>query len=580
MLFFDPSILTAAAQAVYNAAAQAKTNKAQCGLLVNRVEFVMAQIAASSRIFSQLKYTAPLTQLKSLLDECKEYIEKFQQKNWLQRMLFGSSHQEKFEELNNRLKDSLQDLQLGCDVAILDNLQEFHHCAEQDRLFMMANQQEIFKEIQQQFKGQAALIASIGNRVNVVLQPQEAEHAKDTAIKRVMARHAVVAKDLFFEQQMQIRTDGEFWRGKDLARPVCLQKVAIIPEVKEKFIQQVAIHGRLFHRNILQFYSACFDAGTECLVLEPIKYFLSERFHGLSIQQQTSIANDVLQGLDYLHRRQVKHGNLSVMNIALTEDNVAKLTGFDYAHASTATVAALGLPALISQWRAWAAPERRQDITQVPTPEADVYSFGLLLYALATGNMPREDQVMNAETLKVVDSSFVPWIIVCCDPDPKKRPTTQDLIARVTRFQGFTRIAPAIVALPNSKLTYQKANDAYNIKDYRNAVTLYQQAIREGSARAKSNLALLYWRGVGVLKNTQEAFRLWQEAASAGDPKGMYNVAACYETGAHTGARGADLQQAIYWYTCAADFEFMDSRKKLVALLHKVTNGEPSAPPM
>jgi eukaryotic-like serine/threonine-protein kinase len=60
---------------------------------------------------------------------------------------------------------------------------------------------------------------------------------------------------------------------------------------------------------------------------------------------------------------------------------------------------------------------------------ADVYSYGATLYHLFTGRMPRHGQRLDQElAASPTDRDICEVISVCCDPDPKARPTMQDVL--------------------------------------------------------------------------------------------------------------------------------------------------------
>ncbi len=69
-----------------------------------------------------------------------------------------------------------------------------------------------------------------------------------------------------------------------------------------------------------------------------------------------------------------------------------------------------------------------------------------------------------------------------------------------------------------------------------------------GDGPALTELGNRYFFGDGVVKDVEEAFRLYLRAAEAGSEAGMVNVASCYRQGEGV---SKDLGKAVDWYTKA-----------------------------
>ena len=68
-----------------------------------------------------------------------------------------------------------------------------------------------------------------------------------------------------------------------------------------------------------------------------------------------------------------------------------------------------------------------------------------------------------------------------------------------------------------------------NPPDYKKSAMWYQKAVAGGNAYAANDLATLYSSGLGVEKNHDKAFALYQLAAAKGDGYAMYNIGLHYE---------------------------------------------------
>jgi len=100
---------------------------------------------------------------------------------------------------------------------------------------------------------------------------------------------------------------------------------------------------------------------------------------------------------------------------------------------------------------------------------------------------------------------------------------------------------------------FERGNNAYLEKNYKEAVVWWSQAAEAGHPRAKNGLGLLYHDGKGVAKDETRAFTLFRESAEAGFAYAMYNLALAYRNGAGT---AVDDIEARKWFVLAGTVNF------------------------
>lgn len=96
----------------------------------------------------------------------------------------------------------------------------------------------------------------------------------------------------------------------------------------------------------------------------------------------------------------------------------------------------------------------------------------------------------------------------------------------------------------------EKAQDAYNKGNHKEAARLYRIAAERGNSLAQYRLGTRYFRGEGVNKSAEEAFKWWKRAAEQGNPDAQNNIGRMYAEG--TGVK-KDKQKAQEWWKKAVD---------------------------
>ncbi|KAL6233197.1 hypothetical protein BDW75DRAFT_215712 [Aspergillus navahoensis] len=104
----------------------------------------------------------------------------------------------------------------------------------------------------------------------------------------------------------------------------------------------------------------------------------------LSPKTRRRLAIDIGEGLDILHRCGIIHGDVKSENILIFSDSqkeyVAKLSDFGFSVVGEATSAEI----YVGGTRPWKAPEARTPVPKHLLRATDIYSYGLLLWRLAT----------------------------------------------------------------------------------------------------------------------------------------------------------------------------------------------------
>jgi serine/threonine protein kinase len=233
---------------------------------------------------------------------------------------------------------------------------------------------------------------------------------------------------------------GTVYKGVQLddesAHPVAIKVVehaAIHADTKRRFQAERQILADLQHINIARMFDAGETAeGFPYMVMEFVQGEPIDRFcdrHRLAIEDRIHLFLQVCDALQYAHRNLVVHRDLKPANILVTAAGRIKLLDFGIAKLLDAeTSSVLALTRLQDQILTpeYASPE--QVLGHRLTTSSDVYSLGVLLYELLTGQRPYA--VSTASRLAIERA--------ICTTDPQK-PSNRTRTSRNTNDEELNR---------------------------------------------------------------------------------------------------------------------------------------------
>ena len=176
-------------------------------------------------------------------------------------------------------------------------------------------------------------------------------------------------------------------------------------EYESRFYQEAKAAGRLNHPNIV----TIFDVGKS----GDVAYIAMELLEGrelrdimndgglLPVEQVLDIVAQVAQGLAYAHEHEIVHRDVKPSNIMVIRDGHVKITDFGIARMASSAVRTqtgmvLGSPKYMS-------PE--QVMGKALDQRSDIFSLGVMLYEMLTGQAPFNGENVNAimyQTLNAV----------------------------------------------------------------------------------------------------------------------------------------------------------------------------------
>lgn len=183
---------------------------------------------------------------------------------------------------------------------------------------------------------------------------------------------------------------------RNVAIKLLRKDYSIIPGFRERFLQEARSAANLIHPNIVSVYDFGIDTGEIYIVMELANgsdlKSLIQSGQEFSLQEGLDLGIQICAGLGYAHRAGIVHCDVKPQNIIITRDKLAKITDFGIARAMSAS------PDVETHDIVWGSPQyMAPEIIggAIPTPQADVYSIGAVLYELFTGIPPFDGKDVN-----------------------------------------------------------------------------------------------------------------------------------------------------------------------------------------
>jgi serine/threonine-protein kinase len=209
---------------------------------------------------------------------------------------------------------------------------------------------------------------------------------------------------------------GEVYRARDtkLNRDVALKllpsEFSGDPERLMRFEREATTLASLQHANVASIYGFEHDQGRRFLIMELVEgQELAERLEGgrIPVEEAIDIALQIAEGLEVAHAQGIVHRDLKPANIKITPTHDVKILDFGLARAyagdsgdgseteianSPTITAAVTQAGVILGTAAYMSPEQARG--RAIDKQTDVWSFGVVLYEMLTG-----DRLFEGETI-------------------------------------------------------------------------------------------------------------------------------------------------------------------------------------
>lgn len=172
-----------------------------------------------------------------------------------------------------------------------------------------------------------------------------------------------------------------------------------------RFIKEAVAIGRLSHPRIVTVYDAGQDNEAVYIAMEflegaPLDAVMAQRRPSLS--EVVDIGCQVAEALDYAHSRGIVHRDVKPSNLLMRTDGLIKITDFGIAHIEDPAVTKQTQAGEILGTPAYMSPE--QVMGKEVDGRSDLFSLGVILYEMSTGQKPFRGPTLTSILREIVDS--------------------------------------------------------------------------------------------------------------------------------------------------------------------------------
>ncbi|KAM4572630.1 mixed lineage kinase domain-like protein [Odontesthes bonariensis] len=421
-------IVLSIASQIYTLVNNVKANKKRCRRVYERVkalETLVKSIKQRDAVKTSPEVEEGLKGLSNTLESAQKLIEIYTSENWVKRFLKSNSHGDEFDSVNHRLDDTFQilsgALQLEQGNALSKVFQQASREAEdkEARKEDEADLKRLLLEYMEAIQRETEDVKTNVHKIVDILSTQRSTYVDIRKIKPDELKYVPE----FPKKPFMTTPTSEVYKGEYRGFPVAIKKYTDPLNTKPRqvesiFNKEVDAMKRFESPNILRMYGICIEdentPNPEFFIIQEycekgsLRIVLSSSCK-LPWTRKARMCLDAAQGLYRLHQTEVKgkvHGNVNSSKFLVTEDYRVKLGGFELTKTETSLRKTTIKDKEISSL-CYSSPQLLDSINYAYDKKCEMYSFGIVLWEIATRKKPFEGCTDNEIHQKVCEEKFL-----------------------------------------------------------------------------------------------------------------------------------------------------------------------------
>ena len=250
---------------------------------------------------------------------------------------------------------------------------------------------------------------------------------------------------------------------------------------RARFLQEAKAASALNHPNICTIYGIEEHEGQLFIVMELVEgQTLREKKNSITFKQALDIGIQLAEGLAIAHEKGIVHRDIKPDNIMIRKDGIVQI--MDFGLAKLRGVSKLTKEGSTIGTAGYMSPEQVQG--QDADHRSDIFSYGVLLYELFTGQLPFRGVHESALMYEIVNAEAPPMtaikpdispeldaiVLECLEKDPNERTQSVKQIAidlrktkRTSTKQRVSRVMDSPY-LSSVKTAYREPSDDVSLR--------------------------------------------------------------------------------------------------------------------
>ncbi|KZV80608.1 kinase-like protein [Exidia glandulosa HHB12029] len=175
-----------------------------------------------------------------------------------------------------------------------------------------------------------------------------------------------------------------------------------------------------------------------------MSYLAARERSGVDISSlKLDLLVNVLQGLQYLHGRNIVHADIKGANVLVSDDGVARLCDFGFSSMRAEHAPIISSDSSMKGTYRWMAPELFAHDRARHTKQSDIWASGCLFLEVQSGRVPYHTKYTDQAVIIALSNGELPirpgnvsdplWRLVqaCCVTNPTARPSVDTVLQRM-----------------------------------------------------------------------------------------------------------------------------------------------------